>query len=86
MLKKSGIKAIRPGDPVLSGKGKRIGVVTSAVLVGKTQVGLALVKRKHRHEGNELAIALLPRRGKPDLKSPLQSEPAVVLPRFASFE
>ena len=83
-MKNTGIKVIRAGDPVLIGE-KKVGTVTSAVLVSGVQLGMAHVEREQRSEGTELSIALLPRRGEAKFDSSLPREPAIVLARFASF-
>lgn len=85
-MKNTGIKAIRAGDPVLAGDSKIVGVITSAVLVEKVQIGLAYVDRSVMEPGTEVSIALLPRKGEAKYDPSLPREAAVVLPRFASFE
>ncbi|MHC4608187.1 MAG: serine hydroxymethyltransferase [Planctomycetota bacterium] len=84
-MKKTGIKAIRPGDPVVV-EGGIVGNVTSTVMVDKTQIGMAYVPRTLRPEGTELKIALLPRRGEAKYDASLAHEPAEVLPRFQLFD
>jgi len=84
-MEKTGIKAIRAGDPVVDDKGRKVGTLTSTVLVDSVQMGLAYVDRKLGKEGTVLSIALLPRKGEPTFSPSLPRETAIVLPRFAQF-
>ena len=61
----TGARAIHPGDPVASARGEMIGEVTSCVLVGERQVGMAYVLSRAAREGARLAVYPLPRGKKP---------------------
>jgi glycine hydroxymethyltransferase len=92
MLEK-GIRAIRPGDVVVTRRGEYVGSVTSCSIdVEGYQLGLAYVSRRHAREGAELRIFPLPdgektepEKDKKDLvvgDRVAVAEKAVVLPRF----
>jgi glycine cleavage system T protein len=92
-MKEKGIRAIRPGDVVVSRRGDYMGAVTSCSLdVEGYQLGLAYVDRKHSREGAELRIFPMPpgekakaEKGKRELiagDKVLVGEEAVILPRF----
>jgi hypothetical protein len=92
MLEK-GIRAIRPGDVVVTRRGEYVGAVTSCSIdVEGFQLGLAYVNRRHAREGTELRVFPLPdgektepEKDKKDLvvgDRVAVAEKAVVLPRF----
>jgi glycine cleavage system T protein len=92
MLEK-GIRAIRPGDVVVTRRGEYVGAVTSCSIdVEGYQLGLAYVNRRHAREDTKLRIFPLPgsqetepQKGKKDLvvgDRVAVAEEAVVLPRF----
>lgn len=96
-MKAKGIRAIRPGDAVVTRRGEYIGAVTSCSLdVEGYQLGMAYVNRKHTQEGIELRIFPLPPGDKSELEKDkrqlavgdkvLVGEEAVVLPRFPMEE
>lgn len=92
-MKAKGIRAVRPGDAVVTRRGEYIGAVTSCALdVEGYQLGMAYVNQRHNKEGTELRIFSLPRGEEvpPEtVKRPLMvgdkvlvDEEAVVLSRF----
>lgn len=92
-VKEEGGRAVRAGDPVVSPKGKVCGYVTSAVMVGRTQILLAYVRRLLVKEvGTELGVARLPRKEKEGGEAAAErpkigeafpaTDAVVVLPRF----
>jgi len=60
-----GARAVHPGDPVASARGEVVGEVTSCVLVGERQVGMAYLTVPAAREGARIGIYPLPRTGKP---------------------
>lgn len=89
-----GGKGINPGNKVVDGKrGRFIGHVTSAVSIGRIQMGLALVDRRYAREGDSLVIFPRAERDKDPAPTPLSklgpgdqmplSLEALILPRFA---
>ena len=89
-----GAKKLSPGNKVLDGKrGRFIGVVTSAVTIGRTQIGLALVERRYARVGDALVVFPRSERDKDPVPKPLSalgpgdelplSLDATILPRFA---
>jgi len=95
LMKRKGIKMVRPDDPVVNRKGECVGFVTSCVLIDKTQIGMAVVAHEFSAEGSELGVFVLPhkeRDGAEKSKSKLGvgdrvsvPEEAVVLSRFEIF-
>jgi glycine cleavage system T protein len=96
-MKDKGIRAIRPGDVVVSRRGEYLGSVTSCALdVEGYQLGMAYVDRRRTAEGTELRIFPLPPGDKPTLEKDkrelvsgdrvLMGEDAVILPRFPMQE
>jgi hypothetical protein len=96
-MKGKGVRAIRPGDVVVTQTGEYIGVVTSCALdVDGYQLGMAYVNRKRSSEGTELRIFPLPpgeraarEKDKRELvvgDKVLVAEEAVVLSRFPAEE
>ncbi len=92
-MREKGIRAIRPGDVVVSRRGEYMGAVTSCSLdVEGYQLGLAYVSRKHTREGTELRIFPMPagetakaekdKRALTTGDKVLVAEEAVILPRF----
>jgi glycine hydroxymethyltransferase len=60
-MKDKGVRAIRPGDVVVTQRGEYIGAVTSCALdVDGYQLGMAYVNKKRSSEGTELRIFPLP--------------------------
>jgi glycine hydroxymethyltransferase len=89
------VRAVRPGDPVVDGRGRCVGSITSACYVGASQIALAYVERDSLREGARVAVFTLPRDGKSlaaeKAKDRLGTGDRVllpidgkVLPRFAS--
>jgi len=88
----SGIRMVRPGDPVVSEKGQYIGRVTSCALVEGIQLGLAFVDKNFTRKGTKIGIFILPRGRKVSLELPkeelslgdkvLLHKEATVLSRF----
>ena len=58
-----GIRAIKPDDPVVDGRGNCIGLVTSCTLVEGVQTGLAYVRSAGAREGATIGVFPLPRDG-----------------------
>jgi glycine hydroxymethyltransferase len=92
-MKEKGIRAIRPGDVLVTRRGEYLGTVTSCALdVEGYQIGMAYVDRKRSAEGTELRVFPLPPAEKPIMEKGYRglvagdkvvvSEEAVVLPRF----
>jgi glycine hydroxymethyltransferase len=92
-MQEKGIRAIRPGDVVVTRRGEYVGAVTSCSIdVGGYQLGLAYVNRRHAREGAELRVFPLPdgektepEKDKRELAVGVRvavAEEAVVLPRF----
>ncbi|NPV06989.1 MAG: glycine cleavage system aminomethyltransferase GcvT [Anaerolineae bacterium] len=78
-----GQRALRGGDqgePVVNRRGMYIGRVTSAALVGGTQVGMALVDRRYATVGTPLAIFPGAARGAAKAPADLAQGDSVVLP------
>ncbi|MGQ9674379.1 MAG: glycine cleavage system aminomethyltransferase GcvT [Chloroflexota bacterium] len=71
-----GIRAIRPGDPVVNQRGQCIGHVTSCTAIEGRQVGLAYIDQRYSEEGTPIAIFPLPRGGRPTPpKAPAELKP-----------
>ncbi len=92
-----GVRAVRPGDVVVTRRGGYIGAVTSCALdVDGYQLGMAYVNERHTQEGAELRIFPLPPSDKALLEKDKRelvvgdkvpvAEGAVVLPRFPMEE
>ncbi len=92
-MREKGIRAIRPGDVVVSRRGEYMGAVTSCSLdVEGYQLGLAYVSRKRTREGTALRIFPMPageragaEKDKRELTTGdkvLVAEEAVILTRF----
>jgi glycine/serine hydroxymethyltransferase/glycine cleavage system aminomethyltransferase T len=92
-MQEKGIRAIRPGDVVVTRRGEYVGTVTSCSIdVEGYQLGLAYVNRRHAREGAELRVFPLadsertePEKDKKDLivgDRVAVAEEAIVLPRF----
>lgn len=87
-----GIRAIRPGDPVVNRRGQCVGWVTSCTAIEGRQVGLAYIDERYSEEGTPIAIFPLPRGGRATPpKAPAELKPGddialpetgKVLPRF----
>ncbi|MCE9582593.1 MAG: glycine cleavage system aminomethyltransferase GcvT [Planctomycetes bacterium] len=84
-------RAVRPHYPVANSKGQKIGEVTSCTLVGKAQLGMALIDRRFAKDGGQLAIIPLAREeedGGKKSKAKKDEKPAVeswVLPEYATI-
>jgi glycine cleavage system T protein len=96
-MKAKGVRAIRPGDVVVTRRGEYIGAVTSCALdVEGYQLGMAYVNRRYTREGTELRVFPLPPSEKAELEKDkrqlvagdkvLVAEEAVVLSRFPMEE
>jgi glycine cleavage system T protein len=96
-MKAKGVRAIRPGDAVVTRRGEYIGAVTSCALdVDGYQLGMAYVNRRYTQEGTELRIfplppseRALPEKNKRELvvgDKVLVAEEAQVLSRFPMEE
>ena len=96
-MKDKGVRAIRPGDVVVTQRGEYIGAVTSCALdVDGYQLGMANVNKNRSSEGTELRIFPLPpghraaqEKDKRELKvgdKVLIAVEAVVLSRFPAEE
>jgi glycine cleavage system T protein len=96
-MKAKGIRAIRPGDAVVTRRGEYIGAVTSCALdAGGYQLGMAYVNRRYNQEGTKLRIFPLPPGEKAEPEKDKQqlvvgdkvlvAEEAVVLSRFPMKE
>ena len=96
-MKARGIRAIRPGDAVVTRRGEYIGAVTSCALDSAGfQLGMAYVNRRHNREGIELRVFSLPpgQESAPESvkrrlvigEKVLVDEEAVVLSRFPMEE
>ena len=59
-MNRPGARMLLTGDPVADRKGQCIGFVTSSVLVGSHQIGLAYVKKRYSREGSRLYVFSLP--------------------------
>ncbi len=92
-MRSRGVRAVRPGDVVVTRRGEYVGVVTSCALdVEGFQLGMAYVNRRYNQEGTELRIfplppgeAVEPEKDKRELvvgDKVLVAEEAVVLSRF----
>ena len=90
-IDKKGARIVRRGGFVCTSDGEIIGEVTSSVVVGTNQIGLALVARRRVQEGASLLLAISQNLNDADRKAmkekgrldpSVQSEPSVVLPRF----
>ena len=92
MFEHSGIRMFQPGDPVVNGRGKVIGAITSTILPGDRQLALALVELASSKPGTRLGAFLRPRRPAKEGQKPVHElqvgdavsipEPTVVLERF----
>lgn len=92
MFEHSGIRMFQPGDPVVNGRGKVVGAITSTILPGDRQLALALVDLASSKPGTRLGAFLRPRRPAGEGQKPVHEltvgdavaipEPAVVLDRF----
>lgn len=88
----SGIRMFQPGDPVVNGRGKIVGAITSTILPGNRQLALALVDLPSARPGNRLGAFLRPRKPAANGQKPIHElspgdmvavpEPALVLDRF----
>ncbi|MCL4394501.1 MAG: glycine cleavage system aminomethyltransferase GcvT [Chloroflexi bacterium] len=90
-LSNKGARMLRPGDPVVDGRGECLGHVTSSVAVDGIQVGMAYVSRERLRPGDTFKAFPLSRwkdggeKPKAELgigDVVLLAEDAVVLPRF----
>ncbi|MEK7469833.1 MAG: glycine cleavage system aminomethyltransferase GcvT [Planctomycetota bacterium] len=83
-------RAIRPHYPVANSKGQKIGEVTSCTLVGKAQLGMALIDKRFAKDGGQLAIIPLAREEE-DHGKKAKAKPAKeavetwVLPEYATI-
>lgn len=59
-MSRPNVKMLHTGDPVANRRGQCVGYVTSSVLVGSRQIGLAYVNRKNAREGTRINIIPLP--------------------------
>lgn len=85
-------RAVRAHYPVANSKGQKIGEVTSCTLVGKAQIGMALIDKRFAKDGGQLAIIPLAREeedhGKKAKKAAPPAKEAVetwVLPEYATI-
>ncbi|HOX07726.1 MAG TPA: serine hydroxymethyltransferase [Planctomycetota bacterium] len=87
-LNESGARSIQPGDPVASSRGEVVGEVTSCVLAGDRQVGMAYVTNAAAKPGTKIGIFPLPRLGKPAPAEKARDKAAVgdktILPEYAT--
>ncbi|MHB0877137.1 MAG: glycine cleavage system aminomethyltransferase GcvT [Anaerolineae bacterium] len=88
-VNESGARALRGGEhgeAIVNRRGNYIGRVTSATLVGGTQVGLALVDRRYTEVGTPLAIypAATGKVGEPKAPADLAEGDSVMLPMWAT--
>jgi glycine hydroxymethyltransferase len=92
-MKAKGIRAIRPGDVLVTRRGEYIGSVTSCALdMEGYQLGMAYANRRYTQEGTELRVFPLPPGERAELEKDkrrlalgdkvLVAEEAVVLSRF----
>lgn len=81
-------RAVRAHYPVANSKGQKIGEVTSCTLVGKAQIGMALIDRRFAKQGGQLAIIPLAREEEDGGKKAKAKKDAVetwVLPEYATI-
>jgi glycine hydroxymethyltransferase len=82
-----GTRAIRAGDPVAEQRGRVVGYVTSATVIGNHQIGLAYVDRRYGKVGTQLNVLPLSRRSEveapPKLLAELKPGDEVTLPESA---
>ena len=90
-IDKKGARVVRRGDAVATKEGEIIGEVTSSVIVGTVQVGLALLSRGRVASKDTIMVGLTHALSEPDrqkfkvggkLDIAVQSETGAVLPRF----
>jgi len=90
-IDKKGAKKVRRGNLVAAKDGTILGVVTSSVVAGNVQIGLALIKRGQVKDGDPLLLSVAHEtldinygdaRKVGNIGQDLATEEGVVLPRF----
>lgn len=85
VMKKGGRMA-KPGSPVLNLEGETIGQVTTNIVVGGHQMGLAFVDHEYSEEGTRIGIFPEPRPGKKIDGRSIRAGNAEVLSRLRTLE
>jgi len=87
-LDSKGGRMVKAGNPVFNTKGRTIGNVTTNLVIGGYQTGLAFVDKDYSEEGTKLGLFPPPRPGKKiDVPvSAVRAGNATVLSRFLSLE
>lgn len=70
MMNKANIRMLHLGDPVADRRGRCIGAVSSSVLVGEYQIGLAYIEKRYIREGAKISIFSLGGKGRAPPEKP----------------
>ncbi|RKY25151.1 MAG: glycine cleavage system aminomethyltransferase GcvT, partial [Planctomycetota bacterium] len=73
-MNEKGVKTLHHGDPLVNRKGRFIGNVTSAALVGGCQMGMAYVDSKYAVEGTAIGVFPMPHGDKKDWSEKMKDQ------------